>query len=289
MENRSHHFLKLRRRLVSALISGLLSLPVAAQEPPQGLEPLRLVTLPLPSSPREHNHYFPELLELALSKTAETEGPVEITRYPRELTGARFFSMLERGQGIDVLWSMTNPTLERDLLRIPVSLLRGLNSHRVLLVRDSDLDRFAAVRNLQDLKQLRAGMVAHWPDTKILEDNGLQVVTSVHYDLLFNMLEAQRIDYFQRGLYEVSQEQQTHADKGIVIEPSLMLYYEGPIYFFVNRNNVALAERIERGLRMAIDDGSFDTLFFSVPVFKWGYDVMLNSDRRLLKLTPYNR
>ncbi len=37
-----------------------------------------------------------------------------------------------------------------------------------------------------------------------------------------------------------------------------MLPYTGPFYFFVNKNNSNLAERVELGLRRAIDDGRFE-------------------------------
>lgn len=245
---------------------------------------LTVITLPPEESARNHIIYFPKLLALALSKTEPTDGPFQILPYPRVLTGARFLAKLENDDGLDVAWSMTNPELEKSLLRVPVSLLRGLNSHRVLLIRGEDQKKFSRVKSLNDLKEFRAGMVSHWPDTAILRHNGLPVVTSAHYELMFNMLEAKRTDYFPRGLYEVWQEQQMHAQDGLVVEQSLMLYYHGPIYFFVNRNNRALADRIERGLRIAMDDGSFDELFFSIPGFRRGYEEIAEGRRRVFEL-----
>ncbi len=245
---------------------------------------LKVVTVPLEESARQHLYYFPELLKLALSKTAETDGPFEIEEYPRVLTGARFLAELANGESIDVIWTMTNPELERTLLRVPVSLLRGLNSHRVFLIRQEDQAKFAKVNSLADLKEFRAGMVSHWPDTDILRASGLPVVTSAHYELLFDMLKAGRVDYFPRGLYEVWQEQELHEKQGLAVEQSLMLYYYGPMYFFVNRENQALADRIERGLRIAIQDGSFDELFFSIPGFERGFEEMAEQPRRLFEL-----
>lgn len=250
-------------------------------------EILKVVTVPLEESARQHLYYFPKLLELALSKTEASEGPFEIEPYPRVLTGARFLADLVKGEGIDVVWSMTNAELERTLLRIPISLLRGLNSHRVFLIREEDQEKFSAVKSLDDLKAFRAGMVSHWPDTDILRSNGLPVVASSHYELVFDMLEAKRVDYFPRGLYEVWQEHELHKKQGVAIENSLMLYYYGPMFFFVNREDKALADRIERGLRMAIEDGSFEELFFSIPGFRRGYEEISSNGRRLFKL-PLN-
>src|SRR5690606_10365438 len=93
-------------------------------------------------------------------------------------------------------------------------------------------------------------------------------------------------DYFSRGLYEVWEELRIHSDKGLVIEDRLMLHYHSPIYFFVNRKDKKLADRIHRGLQIAMADGSFDELFFSIPGFKQGYEEMMNPDRRILDLVP---
>lgn len=37
------------------------------------------------------------------------------------------------------------------------------------------------------------------------------------------------------------------------------------MYFFVNSNNIELAARIELGLKVAIEDGSFDKYFLTHP------------------------
>ena len=52
----------------------------------------------------------------------------------------------------------------------------------------------------------------------------------------------------------------------------------------MNKNNKALADRIGRGLKIAISDGSFDQLFFGVANFKRGYEEQKNSHRILFKL-----
>ena len=41
-----------------------------------------------------------------------------------------------------------------------------------------------------------------------------------------------------------------------------------PMYFFVNKDNVALAKDIERGLFKAIEDGNFDRYFFDNPIIR---------------------
>ena len=47
----------------------------------------------------------------------------------------------------------------------------------------------------------------------------------------------------------------------LTVEPTLALYYPLPVYFFVARDNTALAERLQRGLQRALTDGSLKALF----------------------------
>jgi len=251
--------------------------------------PLHIVTQPFEVTAQAHEIYFYKLLELALQKTASTHGPYKLERYQRILSNQRYIAEVSRDDGvIDITWTMINQEREEKLLPIKISLLRGMNSYRVFLIRNEDKQKFQAVKNLDDLKQYSAGSGSVWPDTSILLANGLPVITSAHYELLFTMLERKRFDYFPRGVYEIWTEQKAQASKGFVIEETLMFHYPAPIYFFVNKNNTQLAERIERGLQIAIGDGSFDQLFFSTPGFERGYKEINNTNRRIFHLQTLN-
>lgn len=264
--------------VAAVFVSAVAHLPLHA-------EPLRL-TVPTPEKTAgEQLWYFPRLLKLALDKTVD-EGAYDIRHFPQSLNSARTLSKLRSGE-LDVIWAMTNPEREKEFIPVRVSLLRGLSSHRVLLIREQDQAKFAEIDSLEALKALDAGLGDLWPDTDILRANGLPVTTSPQYELLFNMLAGKRFDYIPRGLYEVWEEYERHRNKGLVIESSLMLYYNGPMYFFVNRENAALAKRIERGLYLAQQDGSLDELFMSVPSYRLGLQEMHNPARRVVPLkTP---
>ncbi len=54
-----------------------------------------------------------------------------------------------------------------------------------------------------------------------------------------------------------------------------MLIYPNPFYFFVNKSNTELAKNIEKGLRIAIEDGSFEQYFMNDPTVK---DVIANAN-----------
>lgn len=260
------------------------SLAVNAEKNSWQPEPLKIVLSPIEKSARNHVIYFPKLLELALTKTEATDGPFVITYHPQLYTSARVIAELMSGRSINVIWTLPSDAQKKELLAVPVSLLRDLNSHRAFLIRKEDQHKFTAIQSLNDLRRLRAGAVINWPDTKIMQHNDLPVVTTPHYELLFTMLAGKRFDYFPRGLYEIWEEQKFHSEKDLVIEQTIMLRYTSPINFYVNKKDKKLADRIERGLNIAIEDGSFDKLFLSVPGFKKGMNEIHSGKRKIFDL-----
>ena len=269
------------RLLCMPLCAGLLASPAQAAPLPT----LRLVVPPFEYNNRPETLYFYRVLRLALGKTEATDGPFEIATYPSQMSPVRSVTELKNNGSINLIWNGTSPERERDLLPVRVSLIRDLNSYRICLIRKGDQARFDAVHTLDDLRKLVAGSGTQWPDTEILRANGMPTITTTHHASLFPMLGAKRFDYTARGIYEVFGEAEAHgAREGIVIEDKLMIFYALPIYFFVNKSNVALAERLERGLKKAQADGSFDQLMMSVPGFKRGLEEQHNNKRRLFVL-----
>jgi len=79
------------------------------------------------------------------------------------------------------------------------------------------------------------------------------------------MLDAGRFDYFSRGVDEAIRELNERHGRHpqLAIEPTLLLRYPLPLYFFVRRDTEGrrLAKRIEAGLEIMIKDGSLNALF----------------------------
>ena len=247
-------------------------------------EPLRIVLPMTAPGSEEHTRYFPMLLRLALEKTEARDGPFVLSYYGYDLTSPRRSLELKRNGAINVMWDGTNAQRERDLLAIHIPLLRDLNDYRVFLIRRDDQARFRQVHTLDDLRKLRAGAGYNWPSVDVLRHNGLVVETSVAYHSLFPMLLAKRFDYMPRGVHEAWAEERVHAHEGLMVEPTIFLHYRVPFYFFVNRNNPALADRIERGLRLAMADGSFDRLLNSYPAFRRGLAEIAAHKRTVFEL-----
>lgn len=80
------------------------------------------------------------------------------------------------------------------------------------------------------------------------------------------MLQKRRFDYFPRAIHEPWIEIADMPD--LTVEENILIRYPAPFYFFVNRENTRLSERIAYGLESAIADGSLDSLVLHHPVTK---------------------
>ena len=210
------------------------------------------------SSVDDRDRYPVQLLTLALRKAHSS---YELKPHPVFMLQVRAMREVEQGSGLDIVWTMTSKEREQALLPIRIPIDRGLLGWRLLLVEPSAGARFAHVGSLEQLKALRGGQGADWPDTTILRDAGLVVDESARYGDLFQKLAAGRIDYFPRSVQEIWGELDNHRDQGFVIEPTLALHYPTAMYFFVNKQRTELAADIRKGLDKALRDGSFQALF----------------------------
>lgn len=206
----------------------------------------------------KRGHYPIELLKLALAKSGQD---YRATPSKYNLSQFRTLRHLQLDKGIDVVWTLSSPEREEELLPIRIPIDRGLIGWRLLLITASDAQTFAQLDNPEQLKSLRAGQGHDWPDYPILRDNDFKVSGSASYDGLFHMLKRGHIRYFPRSLTEIQPELDSHPDMNLAIAPKWVLYYPAPLYFFVRKDNVQLATAIEQGLELAIRDGSMRTLF----------------------------
>lgn len=201
-------------------------------------------------------HYPVALLKLCLENTSYKLKPTDIA-----MQQARNLRMLKQDKGLDVVWTVTTQEREAELHPIRIPIDRGLIGWRLLLIHQKNAQRFATITQAEQLMQLRAGQGHDWPDHKILANNQFSVTSSSSYEGLFQMLARGYIDYFPRSVSEIDIEAHTHKNMGLVIEPHLAIHYHQPLYYFVNKNNVELANAITAGLEKAIANGSMRTLF----------------------------
>jgi len=237
------------------------------------------------------SYFFEQLLVLALDKTRTTDGDYVLRHNSHGGGIARDRAMVVAGAGIDVMWGSATREREEQMRVVAVDLLKNLNNFRVLLINKDAQPLFSQVKTLSDLKKLSMGSGEHWTDGIIMRDNGFKVVVTSSYFGLFKMLAARRFNFISRGLHEIGYDIEMYKDYKLVKEDNLLLSYEPRISYcyFVNKNNIKLADRIERGLKIAQQDGSFDKLFYQIPSFKEGEEILKNSHRTVLQIKNTKR
>lgn len=227
--------------------------------------------------------YARGLLRLVFSKIPEKNYVVD-EAIPNEGSEERIVSLLQ-DKKLDVVWYATTNDLEDRLLPIRICIYRGLLGQRVLMIKRGNQYKFDGIKTLDDLKKVSLGQGRFWADTNVLTANGLNVTKVLKYDGLFYMLDGDRFDALPRGVHEPWAEMKSRPQLALDVEKNLLLSYVNPFYFFVNKQNTQLAADIERGMRIALEDGSFDEYFLNDPTVK---DVIANAnlqDRTIIKLS----
>lgn len=201
-----------------------------------------------------------ELLQLALDETDEFYGPAEILRSDY-ITQGRAVVELESGHRsvIRLINVVGDEDREKNLLPVKIATDGGLIGLRVCIIRRGDEARFANIRSHADIE--KAGIVfgqgVHWPDTRILQENAFNVVSSARFENLFTMLGEGRFNCFLRGANEALEDLARYGKDDLMIEPGLLFAYPSASFFFVAKDDQDFAARLELGLRRAVADGRY--------------------------------
>ncbi|MEH6631286.1 MAG: hypothetical protein V7776_10685 [Halopseudomonas aestusnigri] len=198
-----------------------------------------------------------KVLTLALSKL----------QYPFEIqTPEHQYANEKRGEHqviigqLDLQWMSTTPHRENEMIPIKIPIYRGILGLRLLLVKNDRSNQLGTIDTIDDLRNYAGGHGLHWGDLPVYQANNLPVVTHINYDNLFQMLIGKRFDYFHRGLNEIWEEQGRYSDQLSIVD-NVMLFYPHPVYYFVTKKRPQLATQLEKGLKIAVEDGSFEKLF----------------------------
>ncbi len=209
-------------------------------------------------------NYRTALLELALSYTPNDKTEESISLLPEaNIPMARATYLMAKNKIRGVVSLATTHEREAELLAIKIPIMAGILGMRVLLIHQSQQQQFSSINDKEQLKHYVAGFGEHWGDLSILKENGISVLPVAKYSSLFEMLNAQRFDFFPRGVNEIFSEFEIYKEQfpDLSIEKSLAIYYPYPVYFFVAKQDETIAQRIELGLEKALVDGRFKQLF----------------------------
>ncbi|TVZ39693.1 ABC-type amino acid transport substrate-binding protein [Alteromonadaceae bacterium 2753L.S.0a.02] len=235
--------------------------------------------------------YFEELLTLIMSNSGVDYKLQPVLLKDKALN--RNILYLQRGV-YDVSFLATSTEREAQLRPIRIPIYRGLIGWRLLFVTGEGQDKLRDVKSLEQLAQFYAGQGYTWPDTEVLEAAGMRVRTAVNHYSLFQMLEANRIDYFPRSIIEIQNELEFVKD-WVQIESNLVLSYPAAYYLFVSPENKRLAVLLENGFEKIIADGSLFKLFvkyFKKPILAANLDkrrVLYLENKVIPKDTPVGR
>ncbi len=237
----------------------LFAYPAPAQEE----ETTRVIRFPYNLTGEEsyakRNIYLANLLELVIEKSGEN---YTLEQYPiPSIPATRNIRNMD-ARLYDIAWIHTDKEREKRLYPIRVPLFKGLIGWRLMFLAKQRQDIFKNVYSISDLKNFSAGLGPDWPDVQVFQHNQLKVLTSTSRESLVKMLLGERIDYFPRGLVEIWDEHDKYNDLNLVIDPYIAVVYPSAFYFFVRNEDIELGRAIEKGINMAIDDGSFNRLFY---------------------------
>jgi hypothetical protein len=239
-----------RRRFLAA--SAAASMPAWPATP-------RRLRIPHVSARADPEHNYPaQLLKLALAAAGMT---VELEPTLDLIPQNRAIQELGHHSGrIDVLWTVTTAEREQQALPVRVPIFRGLYGWRLLLATPERAAQMRGVRSLDELSRFSLVQGLEWPDTDVLQANGLSVVVSASYEAMFRQLRLGRVDAFPRSVEEVWWELERYG-QGLTVVPDICLHYPAAVYYFVAPDDHELAAAIELGLHRLRTSGAFERLF----------------------------
>ena len=209
------------------------------------------------------NRYDMALLRLALEKTRSGYGDYQLQPSP-PMNTQRAEQELEKGTYPNFIIKQSyNPRYEqRGALRGRYDVDLGVVGYRVCFTRQGLLPALATVTSAAQLKPYLFGLGTGWMDVPILKHHGFKVLEVGSYKSLFPMAARGRFDLFCRGINEVADEQAEAARQpGLVLEPTLMIYYDLPRFFYANARDKAALARVDAGIQLAAADGSLQALW----------------------------
>ncbi len=241
-----------RRRALLGLASAL---PAVAAH---GAGPKRLIRMAAGEFQGDRRHEFPlELFRSALIAATSAIGYTPVYgmnqhRIERSLIDGNLDISILPSTGFD----------RRRLAYLPFPIRRGLLGLRLVLVRNDDVERFARIESMRELRQMRMGVAADWIEARRLPALGFNLVEG-SYLSLFDMLRGGRVDYLTRSVGEVFIEMDNRSlvGDGLSIVPRIAMFYPLDDYFVAQRTQLSVLKVLSRGLSQLLRSGEYWSLF----------------------------
>lgn len=150
-----------------------------------------------------------------------------------------------------------------DFLPVYDPLMYGLLGHRLLIIREEDAESFADIHRAMQLREKSIGIPETWADNRLFRDNGFSVVERGSFDEIFVRLKKREFDFVSLGANEVHAvfSEKAKALGGLMIEPTLRIYYPYALIFYVHPSQHDLAFSLSQGLSILRRSGEYEKLF----------------------------
>ncbi|MEZ8611130.1 ABC transporter substrate-binding protein [Vibrio sp. 10N.222.51.C8] len=245
-------------------------------------EPLRL-----PGKPNDKKLHLTLVQEIVnrSSRFDEIEFVYQATGEPAQ---SRVMADLESGE-IDLYWSATSLDMEKRFAPILFPIYRGMLGMRIGLIHEKDKQLLANVRSKADFTRFKVCSGKTWPDTFILDANGIKTAKSLKYPNIFEMMLAgNRCHLFARGVMEPFAEMQSYPELPLAVDSHVMLRYRMPYMLFVQKENTKLQQHITEVVEEIFADGTYEKLFFEDSEVRMALSRANLSERTIIDLeNPY--
>jgi ABC-type amino acid transport substrate-binding protein len=222
-----------------------------------------IIIHPKSESNLDKRYFYHWAVLAAAMEATKNEGPYTILEADSIMSENRTFKEIVSDSGkVTIIRDNCSKTMEQYLLPVKVPLMKGALGWRVFIIPE-ELQKKMQVHTLEDLKKYSIGAGQGWGNIQLLRDAGFTVTVGSSYEGLFGMVMLSRFDLFDRGIIEAPIEvlERNGQYPDMVIEKNILLRYPILDYFYVNKKDVKLAARIERGLNIIISNGTLDRLF----------------------------
>lgn len=217
------------------------------------------------SNINDYQHvYHLALIHRILEITRPEFGDYREESYGQAPTAKRQASLLSEGKLMNVHWAPPGTDIAlADVIPIPVDILHGLLGYRVCMINSEAGVDFSTINNVESLKHLRIAQGSSWSELPIYYFNGIKPIEPPILGGLYPMLGLKRFDCIPLGVNEITIIHETEKTRYpfLAIEPSLLIVYDFPIYFYVSKKFPKIAERFALGLKKLIANGELEKLF----------------------------
>lgn len=210
--------------------------------------------------------YLANVLKLTLDKTVAEYGPYELVYLEEFMSSNRLKLETEKGALLDLLFSPHwNGRYVDSSKVIPVEfpVLNGMLGLRDLITTQQARAHIKEKGNPQNFGELTAGLGEKWIDVDILTGNQIPVIEAHNFGALFPMLMHGRFDYIPLSTLEahttLANQREIHPE--LTLSRDVSLFYALPFYLYVHAGKPQLAERLHKGVQIALQDGSLQQLF----------------------------